>query len=504
METATSISIKKALSRSAVLLLILGTASALGLAFRTLELPLTNIAMVYMLAILLTALLIPGYIFGFLTSILSSFAFNYLFTEPYFTFTTNVPSYLITFIIMAITAFITSSLISHAKLSERMAQEREAETRALFTLTNRLTEAANFQEIAGIAIDTISSVICEKAACLCFNEKGVPEETYLQQVSPGEQSRRVVNDPLSLLRVLGGPQGRVLMGDEFYDWPIYGKETVLGLIRLPSEHARLLNRAQTRLLSSMTESIALTMDRLHSTQQRIRLREETTQERYRSNLLRSISHDLRTPLSGILGATEMLFDMTGREDRRYPLIEGISKDAGWLFSLVENVLSLTRLQGGSLSIQKQPEAVEEILGGSVEHIARRYPQYDIEVPPPDELLLVPMDARLISQVLINLLDNAVKHTEPPGEISVTVAREYNQAVFSVKDSGCGIPEANLPHIFELFYTSHAGQSDARPGIGIGLAICESIVRAHSGTITARNRTDGPGAEFIFTLPLGGQ
>ncbi len=495
---------KKKLTQGAAVVFILCAASAIGFAFRVLDLPLANAAMVYLLAVLLSTLLIPGYVFGFFISVLSAFAFNFLFTEPYFTFTTNAPSYLITFIIMTITAFITSSLISHAKLSERMAQEREAETMALYTLTNRLTDAADLREVAGIAIDTISSAICPKTACLCFDEKGVPETTFLQQVSPREQVWREVGDAAALLRGMEEAPDKVRMGAEFYDWPIHGREGTLGLIRLPSESARSLNRAQIHLLHSMTESIALAMDRLRSAQQRIKLLDESARERYRSNLLRSISHDLRTPLAGILGATEMLFGMTGEEDRRHALIEGIGKDAAWLFSLVENVLSLTRLQDDSLALQKQPEAVEEVLGGAVGHISQRYPQYDIDVPPPDELLLVPMDAKLISQVLINLMDNAVKHTPPQGEISVTVTRDqaHNRAVFSVKDTGCGISEEDLPHIFERFYTSDSGRSDARLGIGLGLSICDSIVKSHGGTITAHNRTDGPGAEFIFTLPLG--
>jgi two-component system sensor histidine kinase KdpD len=331
----------------------------------------------------------------------------------------------------------------------------------------------------------------------------MPEKSFVQQISNGKQMHREVDNPEAILRQIEALRTDVNIGAEFHDWPIYGRESILGIIRIPSEQARLLSKAQTRLLRSMIESVALAMDRFRSVQGRIRSREETEQERYRSNLLRSISHDFRTPLSGILGATEMLSSMTEKEDRRYEIIDGISKDARWLYSLVENVLSLTRLQDGKLTINKQPEVVEEVLGGAVGYMSRRYPEYEIEAHAPEELLLAPMDVKLINQVLINLMDNAVKHTSPPGEISITVSRdtEHNQAVFSIQDTGSGIAQPDLPHIFQMFYTSHSSHADSRPGIGLGLAICESIIKAHGGTITARNRADRTGAEFIFTLPL---
>lgn len=495
--------VKHIFTRILVVLAILCAASAIGFVFREWGLPETNIAIVYLLAVLLATRLVPGYVFGFITSVLAAFAFNFLFTEPYFALSANAPSYIITFIIMTITAFITSSLTSHAKINERRAQEREAETKALYTLTNRLTDAADMHDIASIAADVISKVICKGAGCLCFDEKGMPEKSFVQQVSAQKQIRREADGPDAMMRRIEALRADVDAGAEFYDWPIRGREATLGIIRIPSGQARLLGKAQTRLLRSMTESVALAMDRFRSAQQRIRLREETEQERYRSDLLRSISHDLRTPLAGILGAAEVLSGMTEKEDRRYALIEGISQEAGWLSSLVKNVLSLTRLQDGKLVIHKQQEAVEEVLGGAIEYLSHRYPEYEIEACAPEELLLVPMDARLIHQVLINLMDNAVRHTEPPGGISVTVCRdaEHHQAVFSVKDTGCGIPEAHLPHIFQMFYTAHSSRADSQMGVGLGLTICESIIKAHGGMIAARNRADTAGAEFMFTLPL---
>lgn len=229
---------------------------------------------------------------------------------------------------------------------------------------------------------------------------------------------------------------------------------------------------------------------------------QNADERYRANLLRAISHDLRTPLSGIMGTAEVLIGMSDEGDERRALAKGIYRDAEWLHSLVENILSLTRLQDGGLAIKKQPEAVEEVVEGAVSRIAKRAPERDITVSIPDELLLVPMDAKLVEQMLINLLDNAVKHTAPEAEISVRVWKAGGEACFSVADRGAGISDADMPNIFKTFYTVSARGADSQRGVGLGLAICDAIVTAHGGGIAARNRSDGPGAEFTFTLPMG--
>ena len=199
----------------------------------------------------------------------------------------------------------------------------------------------------------------------------------------------------------------------------------------------------------------------------------------------------------------MIMDMSKKEDPRFDLAEGIHKDAIWLHSLVENILSLTRLQEGRMVIKKQPEAVEEIVGGAIAQMAGRSPGREIQGEVPEEVLMVPMDARLIMQVLINLLDNAVKHTPPEAEIKITVKKDLagEKAVFCVADRGEGIAPEDLPNIFQTFYTSRIKPVDAQKGIGLGLTICESIVSQHGGRMEAGNRTDGPGAEFQFTLPL---
>jgi len=495
--------LKSVAYRTGIMLSLLIAASVIGYFFYILGLSEADISIVYLLAVLLTARFTDGYVFGFYASLLAAFSFNYFFMEPYFGFSLKTHSYIITFIVMTITALVTSALTTHAKKNETEAREKEAETKALYTLTNRLTDAVDIHDIAGIATGTISEMLNSNAGCLCFDENGMPERTFIQQVSPEKQIRREIPDADALLHRIEGLRTGYDIGPEFYDWPIHGRETILGVIRIPQKAAKAMNGAQTRMLRAMIENTALAMDRFRATRQRQKSNEEMAQERYRGNLLRAISHDLRTPLAGIMGTSEMLMNMTAKDDRRYPFMTAIHKDANWLHSLVENILSLTRLQDGKLMLHKQDEVVEEVVDAAIRHISRYHPEYEIAVNVPDELLVVPMDLKLIGQVLINLLDNAAKHTAPQEEIRVSVIKDEEKscAVFSVRDSGEGIAPEELANIFRTFYTSPVKHADAQPGIGLGLAICDAAVKAHGGSITACNRGDRPGAELTFTLPL---
>lgn len=486
-----------------IVLFCVALATGVGWFFRYWKFPETNIVVVYILSVVLTARFTKGYVYGIAAAVIATFAFNYFFTEPYFTLSVNDPTYFITFAIMTLTSVITSALTTKVKQKALEAQENEAETSALYQLTNHLTDAADTSEIAGITVKTISNILDCRAACLCFDENGRPEQSFIQQKNPGEQIRRKTADGSDIRHRIENLRTAYDAGFEFYDWPIYGRDTILGVLRIPGDTAVKMSESQMRLLRSMIESAALAMDRHRSAQERIKSKEVVEQERYRANLLRAISHDLRTPLSGIMGTSEMLMGMTDKTDIRYTLAGDIYKDADWLHSLVENILNLTRLQDGKLILNKQMEAVEEVIGVAVVAIEKRSPEHEITVHIPDNILLIPMDAKLIEQVLVNLLDNAVKHTSPEDEISISVFEDRAKKIveFIVADRGSGIAEADLPHIFEMFYTTHGKGTDAQRGIGLGLAICESIITAHGGTITAKNRDDGAGAEFTFTLPM---
>jgi two-component system sensor histidine kinase KdpD len=332
-----------------------------------------------------------------------------------------------------------------------------------------LADAVDEKAIAAIAVDTIKRAIeSEDVVYLPPEVVDVPE---------AEAYRRLP---------IGGGAG-----------------AAMGTILLPESYVakERITPVKERFLTAISENVALALSRAKSIRQRAIAVEEAKTERYRSAFLRAVSHDLRTPLMGLIGTSEMILEKTEKHDPRYALAEAIHADSEWLRALIVNLLDLTRLQSGKLVLNKQFEAAEEVVGDAVRRVSRCFDERNIDVHVPDALILVPMDAALIRQVLVNLLENAVKHTPPPKEILVTVERGENREVcFSVADRGEGIDSAALPHIFHAFYTFGPRDVHVGHGVGLGLAICDAVIAAHGGSITAENRADGPGAVFTFTLP----
>lgn len=226
---------------------------------------------------------------------------------------------------------------------------------------------------------------------------------------------------------------------------------------------------------------------------------EAEKEKMRANLLRAVSHDLRTPLTSILGSISSL--ETNEDDynpeERQELIHNIHDDASWLLNMVENLLSVTRIQTGDSKLNTTPEIVEEVVAESVTRLKKRIPNADIEVTIPPEILMASMDAMLIEQVLMNLMENAIVHSQSKEPVQLIVENHTHDIYFRVIDHGIGLNEDHLEHIFDGTY-SESSSSDVRKGMGIGLSICHTIIAAHQGTIIARNHASG--AEFLFTLP----
>lgn len=234
-----------------------------------------------------------------------------------------------------------------------------------------------------------------------------------------------------------------------------------------------------------------------------RLRIETEKEAVRANLLRAMSHDIRTPLTSIVGNTAALLENEtafSLEQRRRLLLD-VNEDAQWLIRMVENLLSITRISGEQAQITKECEAAEEVVAAAVSKFTKRFPDINISVEVPDEILMVPMDATLIRQVIMNLLENAVIHGEGVTHIHFGVSRVGNTACFSVCDNGVGIPSEKLPTIFSggLSEVSHSN-FDIKKNMGIGLSVCNTIVKAHGGRMSAENLESG-GACFRFYLPV---
>ena len=231
------------------------------------------------------------------------------------------------------------------------------------------------------------------------------------------------------------------------------------------------------------------------------LRVENEKVKMRANLLRSVSHDIRTPLTSIVGATSVMLDNPQlTEEERRELLTDVHDDAQWLIQVVENLLSITRVGSDKAEIKKQIEAPEEVIAVAAAKFRKRYPHVQLRVRAPEEFLLVPMDPILVGQVLSNLLENAVIHGHTTTEIKLELERVGAFARVSVADNGDGIPAALLDTLFDgSMKHNETDSGDMKRNMGIGLSVCMTIVHAHGGTIEAHNQEQG--AVFTFTLPL---
>lgn len=237
--------------------------------------------------------------------------------------------------------------------------------------------------------------------------------------------------------------------------------------------------------------------------QQEKLRADSEREKMRANLLRAVSHDLRTPLTTIYGSTSMLLENLDRisaADQKCLLL-GIRDDSQWLVSMVENLLSVTRLDDGSVQLHKTDTVLEELIDAVLVKFHKRCPEQRVDVTIPEEFLSIPMDAVLMEQVLNNLLENAVIHAEGMTRLELLVEANGSVIHFHVRDDGCGIRSDRLEDLFTGYLGSSARQGDSsRRNMGIGLSVCATVIKAHGGSISARNRAPR-GAEFTFTLNL---
>lgn len=283
----------------------------------------------------------------------------------------------------------------------------------------------------------------------------------------------------------------VLLINFAFTYPYY--EFCLNISGYPLAFVTML--AVSLLISGMTSQIKQQEKRYYSARV----------EQMRANLLRAVSHDLRTPLTSISGAASILknhLDDMDRESQK-SLLGEISDDADWLIRMVENLLSITRINADRASVIKRPEAAEEILSEAVRKYRKRFENPKVEICLPSELLLVPMDPILIEQVVTNLLENAALHAQGATRIRLSVRELGGEAVFEVEDNGCGIAQTLLPVLFEPKAASDNDASRNSRNMGIGLSVCRTIILAHGGRMTAENRLGG-GARFRFTLPLEGE
>lgn len=478
----------------------------LALLFQSLKFSESNIIMVYILGVLIVARRTDGYLGGICAAVLGVLSFNFFFTIPLYTFMANSSEYPITFAVMLIVALITSTLTTRIKSEAQRSQLREQRASSLYNISRNLLTARSVDQIISTAAVNIadlcgSNVVFYTAANTAVS--GGLSEPYVYSLGESMTSKFLTSDSQRETAFRAYSEVTVIDGDIYY-LPVTGRSRTLGVLGIDNRTGTLTDE-QKAMMNAVTVQIALSMEREISSNKQHQIKMEIESERLRSNLLRAVSHDLRTPLTGIVGSTSALLDDWNQitDENRRSLLAGVYEDAVWLSRSVNNILDITRMEDGRVQIKKAPEAVEEIVGEAVEIVQKHAGNHRIDIDIPDSVMMVNVDGGLIKQLLVNLMENAVKYTPEGSCIHVAAYYEGASAVFEVADNGKGISESDLPYVFDRFYTTDKASGSSRKGIGLGLAICKSIAVAHKGTITAANRETG-GAVFRVMLPQGSE
>jgi two-component system sensor histidine kinase KdpD len=467
-----------------------------------------NVGVIYVLAVVLISRSTAGYFWGVVSSAASVFIQNFFFTYPYRSFQVSVSGYPLTFLGMLVVSLLTSTLTVQVKEQARFSAQREKRTKSLYEFSQRLLAASGVKKIVYLTLEYLyefsqRTVVFytedpQKGGTGIFRSATSRHEYMLQSRDEKAVAHQVF---LTQKRAGAGTPGST--GANGLYLPVIAQGQMLGVAGLFYEKDEQPQEDRLTFINMIISQAALALERqrLSDEQQEIVVKAE--KEKMRTNLLRSVSHDLRTPLTSIIGASSAILenkDLISPETHD-KLIGDIHEEAGWLIRMVENLLTVTRISDSPAKVKKLPEAAEEIVAEAVSRIRSRFPDVVIHVSVPEEFLMVPMDATLIEQVIINLLENAVYHAGRENPIDLKVTVQNRRAVFCVSDRGPGIPKEQLRNIFDGYPAEKSKSSDSSRGAGIGLSICMSIVKAHQGQMAAENREDGPGAVFTFTLPL---
>src|SRR5918996_101549 len=460
---------------------------------------LSNVGMGYLLGIVAVAMG-TGRGPSLLASVLSVAAFDFFFVPPQFTFAVSDVRHLLTFLVMLIVGLVISGLTVRTRSQAEAAVHRERQTAALYAMSRELASTRGADALLQIAGRHVAEVFRAQVVAL------LPDAGGILAPGAGGQFEIDANDLGAARWVFehrqpAGLGTATLPGASALYVPLLGSSGPVGVlgVRPADRHAmdepERLHRLET---FAAQHAPSLEAGRLARACQGAEVRIET--ERLRNSLLSSVSHDLRTPLATITGAVSTILEKRARLDTRTEreLLESVHEEAERLNRLVQNLLEMTRLESGTLRLKKELHPPEEIIGAALSRLGKRLVDRRVTTRVPSDLPLVPMDDVLIEQVLVNLLDNAVKYTPSGSPIEVIATATDQNLTIEVADHGPGLPPGEEHRVFEKFYRS---EPVGGRGAGLGLAICRGIVRAHGGRIWAQN-LPGAGVAFLFTLPLG--
>jgi len=462
---------------------------------------LTNLVMVYLLGAA-----VAGLRFGrgpaIATSIANVAAFDFFFVPPRFTFAVSDFQYLVTFAVMLVVAFAIASLTANVRQQTRIAGHRERRTAALYAMSRELTRTRGVANMAAVAVRHVNDVFASQAMVLLRGADG-----RLRYPRDEQAQASIWRADLSIAQWVyhnNQPAGlgtNTLAGAKAFYLPIHGSTQTFGVLAvLPSNPRRILLPEQRHLLETFAGQLGLAIERALLAEESEAAQVAAEAESVRNTLLASISHDLRTPLAVITGASTALNDgaLTLDADTRARLVASIADKAQEMSELISNVLDLMRFQAGEVKLRRDWQTADDLVGSALGRLGERLKGYAVEVQLPSELPAMSVDGPLITQVLVNLIENVTKHAPPGTRMRISGDAEAEAIRLTVADNGPGLPLGDPERLFAKF---QRGRDEGNSGgAGLGLAICRAIVNAHGGRISAANRADG-GASFTFVLPI---
>lgn len=500
---------------------LLASSTAIGLGFHELGFTDSSIISLYILSTLLTATVTSGRMYTLLSSALSVVLYNFYFVVPRFSFESLDTSYLVTFAIMFVAAIVASELTSHIARNAREARRTAYRTSVLLETNQLLQQADDPESIARIALGQLLKLLNGPVAFYPVEGDGLGSPLVGDGVDEVMPASIAENARVNALRALRSSKlardaasagaapatadaleiVAIPMGDGLF-LPARTHDEVFGVVGIRAAE-RDIDSFELSIARSIIGECALELAREREAREREEAAVLARNEQLRANLLRSLGHDLRTPLTAISGAAAILRDDSDRlaPEQRRALLDDVYHDSLWLIDMVENLLTITHFDEGTIKLTLNSELIDDIFEAAVSHLANQAGGHRIVIEPAEEILLVRIDASLIIQVLTNLVGNAIKYTPAGSTIQLSARREGAFVRVTVADDGPGVADDDKPHVFDRFYSGAKAErpADAQRSFGLGLALCRSIVEAHGGAIEVHDNVPH-GAVFSFTLP----
>ncbi len=493
---------------AAYTLLLLAAATGIGLVFTRFGFSESNIITVFILCVLIISVVTINPLFSAAGSLASVLLFNWFFIDPRFSFHTYETEYAVTFAIMLASSLITGTLANRMKQNARQSAREAFRTKVLLDTNQLLQKADSPTEVIRTTARQVITLLGRDAVIFPRGEDGSLEggREFIISWSAGDAAAPDPNEKEIAAWVFSHQRAAGFRMEQYGDakaqyYPICLNGWCSGVLAVRLNRIP-LEPFENSIVTSVLGECALALENLRNAEERERADLMVRNEQLRSNLLRSISHDIRTPLTSISGnASNLLSHYRQLDDEtRRQIFSDIYDDSEWLINLVENLLSISRIENGQMDLHLSSEVMNDVIEEALRHVDRKASEHSISVENAKEILLVDMDARLIMQVLINLINNAIKNTPAGSEIRIESRQAGGEAVVTVRDNGPGIPDDVKPHIFEMFYTGQNKVADGRRGLGLGLALCKSIVEAHRGRIVLTDN-EPTGCCFTVSLPM---